>query len=271
MSTFKLCLNASTIMTTDIMTQIDVAQTTGFVAIELWFDHIDDFVNSGKGSVDDIRQALDDNGLAVPTCIYLGDWFDTEGEAYSKAMDEVKRRLAIAATIGTPHVIAGPPGGIACYTTGANRYRELLELGDSFGVKPAMEFLGFVEQLNTIEDAMEVMEKSGRNDATTVLDPFHIFRGGGDLESISKLSASQIAVSHFNDVPAEPAREIQYDKDRVWPGDGCFDLSRYLQLISETGYESYLSLELFREDHWAADPYEVVAEGYEKMLAVVND
>ena len=72
MSTFKLCLNASTIMTTDIMTQIDVAQTTGFVAIELWFDHIDDFVNSGKGSVDDIRQALNDNGLAVPTCIYLG-------------------------------------------------------------------------------------------------------------------------------------------------------------------------------------------------------
>ena len=69
-------------MTTDIMTQIDVAQTTGFVAIELWFDHIDDFVNSGKGSVDDIRQALDDNGLAVPTCIYLGDWFATEGEAY---------------------------------------------------------------------------------------------------------------------------------------------------------------------------------------------
>ena len=78
-------------MTTDIMTQIDVAQTTGFVAIELWFDHIDDFVNSGKGSVDDIRQALDDNGLAVPTCIYLGDWFDTEGEAYSKAMENAPK------------------------------------------------------------------------------------------------------------------------------------------------------------------------------------
>ena len=270
MSNFKLCLNASTIMTTDIMTQIDVAQKTGFCAIELWFDHIDAFVNSGKGSVSDIKSALDDNGLAVPTCIYLGDWFDTTGDAYAAALDEIKRRLEIAAVIGTPHVIAGPPGGQACYDTGAAHYRELLQLGDEFGVKPAMEFLGFVEQLNTIEDAMEVMEKSGRNDATTVLDPFHIFRGGGSVESISKLSASQIAVSHFNDVPAEPAREVQHDKDRVWPGDGVFDLRRYLQLINETGYESYLSLELFREDHWAADPYEVVAEGYEKMVAVVN-
>ena len=47
MSNLKLCLNASTIMTTDIMTQIDVAQKTGFTALELWFDHIDDFINLG--------------------------------------------------------------------------------------------------------------------------------------------------------------------------------------------------------------------------------
>lgn len=257
-------------MTTDIMTQIDVARTTGFEAIELWFDHIDDFVNEGKGSVADVKKALDDNGLAVPTCIYLGDWFDSEGDAYINAWNEIKRRLEIAADIGARHVIAGPPAGQACYDTGAARYRELLELGDQFGVKPAMEFLGFVGQLNTIEDAMQVMDKSGRNDATTVLDPFHIFRGGGDLEAITKLTASQIAVSHFNDVPAEPSREVQHDKDRVWPGDGIFDLQRYLQLITETGYEGYLSLELFREDHWAGDPYSVVAEGYEKMLAVTS-
>ncbi len=257
-------------MTTDIMTQIDVAQKTGFTAIELWFDHIDTFVNEGKGSVADIRQALDDNGLAVPTCIYLGDWFDTEGDAYAVALEEIKRRLEIAAAVGAPHVIAGPPAGKACYETGARHYRELLELGEPFGVKPSMEFLGFVEQLNTIEDALEVMEKSGRSDATTILDPFHIFRGGGELESISRLHASQIAVSHFNDVPAEPAREVQHDKDRVWPGDGIFDLQRYLQLITETGYDGYLSLELFREDHWAADPYDVVAEGFDKMVAVVE-
>lgn len=270
MSNFKLCLNASTIMTTDIMTQIDVAQTSGFEAIELWFDHIDAFVNEGRGSVTDVRKALDDNGLAVPTCIYLGDWFDSEGDAFIDAWDEIKRRIEIAAVVGAPHVIAGPPSGTASYDTGAARYRELLELGNQFGVKPAMEFLGFVGQLNTIEDAMQIMDKSRRNDATTVLDPFHIFRGGGDLESISKLTGSQIAVSHFNDVPADPPREAQHDKDRVWPGDGIFDLQRYLQLITETGYEGYLSLELFREDHWADNPYDVASEGYDKMLAVVN-
>ena len=51
-------------------------------------------------SVSDIKSALDDNGLAVPTCIYLGDWFDTTGEAYAAALDEIKTRLEIAAVSG---------------------------------------------------------------------------------------------------------------------------------------------------------------------------
>jgi 2-keto-myo-inositol isomerase len=137
-------------------------------------------------------------------------------------------------------------------------------------VQPAMEFLGFVGQLNTIEDAVDVMQRSGRPDATTILDPFHVFRGGGSVESIANLTADQIAISHFNDVPAEPPREQQHDPDRVMPGDGTFDLRRYLELLLATGYEGFLSLELFREDLWQQDPLAVAREGLEKMRQVVE-
>jgi len=269
MTTLKYCLNASTIMTTPIMRQIEVAAEAGYEAIELWHDHIDTFVEEG-GSVADIRTAVDDHGLAVPTTIYLAGWFESSGDEYAAAVEECKRRMADSAAVGAPHIIAGPPGGMADYDMGAVHYRELLELGASLGVKPAMEFLGFVEQLNTIEDALEVMNRSGHVDATTVLDPFHIFRGGGSVESISKLSGRQIAVSHFNDVPAEPARELQHDKDRVMPGDGHFDLARYLELLLATGYDRYLSLELFREDLWQQDPLEVARVGLEKMRGVLE-
>ncbi len=149
-------------------------------------------------------------------------------------------------------------------------YRELLQIGGDFGVKPSMEFLGFVEQLNTIEDALEVMTKSGHPDASTVLDPFHIQRGGGSVESISKLTAEQIAVAHFMDTVGEPPREQQHDPDRVMPGDGIFDLNRYLELLRQVGYRRFLSLELFREDLWAQDPRDVAATGLEKMRAVVE-
>ena len=54
------------------------------------------------------------------------------------------------------------------------------------------------------------------------------------------------------------------------PGEGIFDLSRYLELLRQIGYNGFLSLELFREDLWASDPLEVVRMGLEKMRAVVE-
>ena len=90
------------------------------------------------------------------------------------------------------------------------------------------------------------------------------------MESIRKLRADQVAVAHFNDTPAEPAREQQGDEDRVWPGDGHLDLRRYLGLLREIGYRGWLPLELFRKDLWARDPLEVARIGLEKMQAAVE-
>jgi sugar phosphate isomerase/epimerase len=103
-----------------------------------------------------------------------------------------------------------------------------------------------------------------------VHDPFHIFRGGGSIESIGKLKPEQIAIFHFNDAPVHPPRARQSDADRVMPGDGHLDLKRILQLLRQIGYNRWLSLELFREDLWAKNPRDVAREGLEKMRAVAE-
>jgi sugar phosphate isomerase/epimerase len=269
MPDFLYALNASTIRTTPILGQIQAAAAAGYTGIELWFDAVDAHV-ARDGSVAEIRQALADCGLTVPTMIYLAGWFDSTGQQYVQAMNECRRRMGIAAELGAPYIIAGPPMGRADYDLGAWRYRELLVIGERMGVRPAMEFLGFVEQLNTIEEALAVMNKSGRADATTVLDPAHIHRGGGSVESIAKLKAEQIAICHFDDCPADVPRQLQRDEDRVMPGHGVFELQRYLALLRTIGYRRYLSLELFREDLWAREPVEVARAGLDAMREVVE-
>lgn len=265
---FQYSLNGSTIRTTPILDKIRIAAGVGFTAIELWHDDIDEFVASG-GSVDQIKSALDASGLQLATTIYLGDWFDTEGETYDTAWAECRRRMEISSELGSGHIIAGPPGGVADYERGASRYRELLQLGEEIGVTPAMEFLGFVEQLNTIEEALSVIEMAGHPLGCTVLDPFHIYRGGGTVESIAKLKSRQIAIAHFMDTMDDPPREQQHDPHRTYPGDGTFDLVRYLRLLEQVGYNGPISLELFREDLWAADPETVCRIGLERMKAIV--
>src|SRR4030095_15530128 len=138
-------------------------------------------------TIAELRHALDAGGLSVPTCIYLGDWFDASEADWPRVRDTCARRIDQAAELGAAHVIAGPPSGRADVGEGARRYRELLHRGVSEGARPAFEFLGFVEQFNTIESALEVLAMAAHPDGTTVLDPFHIFRGGGSVESVATL------------------------------------------------------------------------------------
>ncbi len=270
MSDFIYSLNSSTIKPTPIMEKIRIAGEVGYQAIELWHDDIDAHLQSG-GSLADIRKALADQGLSVPTTIFLKGWWDNSGDEYRMAMDEIRRRLAQAAEVGAPYSIAGPPHhDVADFDHGAEQYTKLLAVGREFGVKPVMEYLGFADEVNTIEAALDIMERSGDPDATTVVDPFHCFRGGGGVEGIAKLRPEQIAVSHFNDAPADPPRETQRDPHRVMPGDGCIDLKRYCDLLRQIGYDRCLSLELFREDLWQQDPTEVAKIGLEKMKAAAE-
>jgi sugar phosphate isomerase/epimerase len=269
MADFIYSLNSSTIRPTPIMDKIRIAAQAGYAAIELWHDDIDLYLSTG-GKLEDIRKLIDDLGLQVPTTIFLKGWWDAEGEEYEKNIDEIKRRLNQSAILGAPHAIAGPPLGKVDFELGGRQYAKLLAVGREFGVKPVMEYLGFSEQVNTIEAAIDVMDRAGDPDATTVVDPFHCFRGGGPIESLRKLTPERIAISHFNDSPADPPREQQHDPNRVLPGDGIVDLKLYCDCLREIGYNRCLSLELFNETLWKQDPLEVAKVGLEKMKAVAE-
>lgn len=267
MSPFRYSLNASTIRGTPVLDQIRIAAAAGYRGIELWYADTDAHLDAG-GRLDDVRKALHDYGLEVPTMIYLAGWFECAESEWPSMREAAARRFSQAAEIGASHVICSPPEDRADLATGARRYAELLALGRSIGVGAAFEFLGFVEQYRRIESALEVLALAGGG--TTVVDPFHIFRGGGSVESLALLRAGQIAVSHFNDVTSAVPRDLQGDGDRVMPGEGIFDLRRHCGLLRQIGYDGFLSLELFREDLWARDPREVARLGLEKMREVVE-
>ena len=266
---FTYCLNASTIRPTPLLDKIRIAGETGYGAIELWHDEIELFCAHG-GALVDVRKALIDYKLQLPTTIYLPNWCDTTGAAHTAAMEVCKQRLADAAALGAVYAIASPAGGKVDINLAAANYAELVDLGLKFGVKPAFEYLGFVEQINTIEAALEIIQKSGHPQATIIVDPFHNFRGGGSFSSLSKLRGDQIAISHFNDTPASPPRLEQHDHSRVLPGQGHLNLKEWITILKKIGYDRWLSLELFNQELWDRDPREVAKLGLESMRAIAE-
>lgn len=267
MPNFRYSLNSSTIKPAPLLRKIEIAAEAGYEAIELWHADIDEHL-AGGGTLADIRRAVDAHGLEVPTTIMLKGWCEPDGPEYDAGLAECRRRLEQAVAVGARHAIAGPPLGVVDMDLAADRYRQLLEIGISMGVRPAMEYLGFAEQVNSIADAVWIMDHSGHPEATVVLDPFHDFRGGAGHEGIARLRPEQIAVCHFNDAPASPPAHEQRDPDRVMPGEGIVELNRFVELLRQIGYQGWISLELFREDLWQQDPLTVARDGLRAMQRI---
>ncbi|HTE17179.1 MAG TPA: sugar phosphate isomerase/epimerase family protein [Armatimonadota bacterium] len=260
------CLNTSTIRPASLMDKIDAAAAAGFRAIELWNSDVTDYVEGG-GSLRDVQERLAGHGLTVPSMIAIMGFVGNEEPGREERLAEARQRMRQAKDLGSPFIVASPPMERADLAQCGRDYAELLRMGDEIGIRPAMEFLGFVEHVNSIATAREIMERAGDPSATIVIDWFHMVRGDGRetiFEDLRALKAEQIAIVHLDDVPYRKPFPEMTDGDRVYPGDGDIPIDELFAVLREVGYSGPVSLELFNEELWAQDPFTVAKTGYEK-------
>lgn len=273
-SPFRYCFNTATIMGQKLPLdrEVEIAAQAGYQAIEPWVRKIDEFANSGK-SLDDLRKRIADLGLVVPSAIGFADWINDDDSKRSAGLAQMKRDMERVARIGGLRIAAPPVG--AYNVSGmdllrvAERYRQLLELGRQMGVVPQLELWGGSKTLRRLGEVAFVLAETPHPDACTVLDAFHIYRGGSDFAGLRHFNGRLMHVFHMNDYPAEPPREKISDQYRVFPGDGVAPTSDILRYLHEAGFQGFLSLELFNPQYFKQDPLEVARAGLEKMKSAV--
>ncbi len=149
----------------------------------------------------------------------------------------------------------------------AERYRAVLEVGRQAGIVPQLELWGRSKTLSRLGEVAFVLVESAHSDACTVLDVFHVYRGGSDFAGLRMFNGSALHVFHVNDYPADPPREKATDGDRVYPGDGVAPITQILRDLRSIGFRGFLSLELFNKKYFQQDPLVVARTGLEKMKA----
>jgi 2-keto-myo-inositol isomerase len=271
---FGYCFNTSTIrgQKLDLPSQIDVASTAGYSAVELWVGDVQQFAQGG-GSLRDLAARIRDRGLAVPSTISFFSWMSDDPARRAQALEQAKREMDLVRQIGATR-IAAPPAGATdrpiALLEAARRYRQLLEIGAAIGVIPELELWGFSKALSRIGEVAGVAIESGHPQACLLLDVFHIYKGGSSFDSLRFLNGGAMPVLHMNDYPAVPPRDRINDAARVFPGDGVAPLRSMLRTLRDIGFRGYLSLELFNPAYWKQDPHLMARTGLEKMKAVVR-
>ncbi|MEE3053300.1 MAG: sugar phosphate isomerase/epimerase [Planctomycetota bacterium] len=261
---FKLCLNTSTIRPQPLLEKIRLASEAGFEGIELWLNDIYEHVGRG-GEVSDVEKALADHGLMVPCMIAIRGWGEASELEYPLMLDEARRRMELAARLGSPWVVATPPREACDPEQISLRYRDLLKLGREAGVRPTMEYISFFGSVSRLDQARRIVEEANDPDATVIIDSFHTWNSGGNIEELRKLPAERISHYHIDDADPQMPAGSQTDPNRVMPGDGPIDLAAEIEILREIGYEGTVSLELFNPGLWEKDPADVLATGLERM------
>jgi len=272
---FLFCLNTATIrgQKLGIVKEIELVAKAGFDGFEPWVDTIDEYVKGG-GKLADLRKQITDAGLTVEGAIGFPEWIVDDESRRAKGMERAKREMDMIAKIGGKR-FAAPPAGATDLPKldplkAAERYRELLELGDQIGIVPELELWGFSKNLNRLGECVWVAMETGHPKACVLADIFHMYNGGSDYRGLRLLGRDAVQVLHMNDYPSEPPREKIDDSYRTYPGDGTAPVVEILRSLRTNGGQKVLSLELFSKKYWAADPLEVAKTGLAKLKSVAG-
>ncbi len=286
-SEFGFCLNTSTVRDNGkhrpIKQLIQIASEAGYQAIEPWIAEIDAYLKEG-GSLKDLNTMISDAGLKVPSAIGFAEWIIADDDRRKKGIETAKRDMGWVQEIGGVRIAAPPVGAtggtsqrddpknsnpIFDLVAAADRYRALLELGQSMGVTPQVEIWGFSKTLRRLGEAFLIASECGKAGGCILPDIYHLYKGGSDFAGLKLLGGAAIGIFHMNDYPKKDRTAIT-DADRVFPGDGIAPITEVIHTLKTIGYHGYLSLELFNREYWKQDGLKVAKTGLEKMKAVVE-
>lgn len=272
---FTYCLNMATIRghKLGLVKELETAAEAGFRAVEIWMDSLQAYLEKG-GTPDDLKKRIHDAGIQVEGGIGFAEWIVEDDTRRKRGMEQLKREMGLLAQIGCKRLAAPPVG--ATDTPGLNlnkaaeRYRAILELGDTTGVVPQLEMWGFSKNLSRVSEVLYVALESGHPSAKVLLDTFHLYKGGTSLDTLPLISPSAVDILHMNDYPAHLTPAVITDADRIYPGDGVAPLKRILQVLRKPAGPLILSTEVFNKTYYQQDALTVAKTALAKMKAVTR-
>lgn len=272
---FRFCLNTATIRShkLPLPDEIDLAARVGYDGIEPWTREIEEFLQQG-GKLADLRKRLQDANVRVESAIGFPTWMVDDDAQRARGFDQMKREMEWIAELGGNRIAAPPAGAynppVLDLRRVAERYAQLLEIGQSMGVTPQLEIWGGSANLSRLSEAAFVLVECGHPDACALFDVFHIYRGGSRPEGLRVFNGAALHVFHMNDYPGDPPREKIRDSDRVFPGEGVAPLTQILRNLRDIGFHGALSLELFNPQYAKMDVETVARRGLESMREAVK-
>jgi 2-keto-myo-inositol isomerase len=257
----KIAINGATTMHADLATDIKAAGAADFDYIEIWAAKLREFLKTN--SVADLKNLIEENNLEPYSINSIEHITFRNAADYERIKAECEEFSRIAGEINCPYVVVVPgklPENASKEEITVESVRVLNDLADiaeKYNVGLAFEFLGQTDcSVQTLDFCKEIVEKVNRPNVGLVIDTFHFYAGNSSFEAIETLDPEKLFIFHINDAEDLP-RETLTDAHRLYPGTGILPIREIKERFDKIGYDRMVSIEIFRPEYWAQDPFEV--------------
>jgi len=271
---FEFSLNMSTIMGQKLgfIKELEIASAAGYKHCEIWVPTLEAYLKSG-GTLVEAKKRINDLGINIQNAIGFAQWIVDDEATRKQGVEQMKREMGMLAELGCFRTAAPPMGATKeaglDLRRAAERYRTILDIGNSTGVTPQLEMWGHSKNLNRVADVLFVAAEAGQANAKLLLDVFHIYKGESSIDCLHLVGENSIDVFHVNDYVTTIKPTSITDGDRIYAGDGEAPIKEIIKRLKPSDKPVILSLELFNKELWAQDPLKVAKTGLEKMRSLI--
>jgi sugar phosphate isomerase/epimerase len=268
----RLSLNQMTTRRWSVPEAVAGCARAGIDAIGLWREPL------GGVGVSAAAKLIDEAGLRVSSLCRGGFLTEVEAVARRAALDDNRRAIDEAATIGAAclvMVMGGLPDGsrdlAGARARVADGVAELAPYAAERGVRLGIEPLHPVycadrAVVSTLAQALDLAEQFPVDSVGVVVDTFHVWWDPDLFAQIARAGPRIASYQICDWVTPLPADMLLA---RGMPGDGHIDFGPITAAVNAAGYTGDIEVEIFNQRVWDTDPDVVLATMTERYAALI--
>lgn len=248
-----------------LVDKLEAIAAAGFDGVEIF----DTDILTYDGQPADIANIVADLGMSIVALQPFRDFECMPEPQRGRAFERAKRKFALMGELGAETMLVcsnTSPVSLGGIDRAAGDLHELGVLAQSFGVKIGYEALAWGRNVSDYRDAWEIVRRADHPHVGLILDSWHILARNLPLDAIRGIAADKIAFVQIADAPRLDMDLLQWSRHfRNFPGQGDLDITGFMAALNATGFDGWLSHEIFNDEFRMADPRRIAADGMRSM------
>ncbi len=218
----------------------------------------------------EIKKMVYDYGLEISLFQPFRD-FEGMPEPYrSRAFDRAKKKFDVMNELGAKTILICSNtsnlalGGI---DRAADDFNELGEIAKVRDIFIGYEALAWGKYISDHRDAWEIVRRANHKHVGIILDSFHTLSKGINLDTLTSIPKEKIFIVQIADAPKYNMDLLFWSRHfRNMPGQGDLKVSEFMEKLYDTGYDNWISLEIFNDQFRKDNRDLITKDGYRSLI-----